>query len=35
MEANVKGKTCNEDFFFFTVVFFFFKAMFKLINIFL
>ena len=31
----MKGKTCNEDFFFFTVVFFFFKAMFKLINIFL
>ena len=30
----MKGKTCNEDFFF-TVVFFFFKAMFKLINIFL
>lgn len=32
----MKGKTCNEDFFFFNRgLFFFSKAMFKLINIFL
>ena len=35
MEANMKGETCNEDFFLLIVVFFFSKAMFKLINIFL